>query len=66
MEHPEIRRRIYKNCDKVLLPILKPIEIKEKYGIPCFSKTQDDFIDRYQRGCRKQYLLDRIYMKKHL
>lgn len=66
MEHPEIQRRIYKNCDKVLLPILKPTEIKEKYGIPCFSKSQDDFIDRYQRGCRKQYLLDRIYGKKFI
>ena len=63
MEHPEIRKRIYKYCDKVLLPILTPTEIKEKYGIPCFSKSQDDFIDRYQRGSRRKYLLDRIYGK---
>ena len=63
MEHPEIRKRIYTNCDKVLLPILKPIEIKEKYGIPCFSKSQDDLIDRYQQGGRQQYVLDRIYGK---
>lgn len=63
MEHPEIRKRIYKNCDKVLLASLKPSEIKKRYGIPCFSKSQDDFIDRYQRGCRRKYLLDRIYGK---
>ncbi len=66
MEHPEILKRIYKNCDIVLLPSLKPFEIKEMYGIPCFSKNQDDFIDRYQRGCRRDYLLDRIYGKKFI
>ncbi|MCI8548101.1 MAG: hypothetical protein HFJ38_04340 [Bacilli bacterium] len=63
MEHQEIRDRIYKNSDIVLLPAINPIQIKEKYGIPCFSKSQDDFIDRYQRGCRKDYLMDRIYGK---
>src|SRR5574344_1487169 len=38
MEHHEIRERIMKNSDVVLLPEMKPMEIKEKYGIPCFSK----------------------------
>ena len=38
MEHPEIRKRMYDNADKVLLPTMKPFEIKEKYGIPCFTK----------------------------
>ena len=52
MEHHEIRDRILKNSDIVLQPKLKPFEIKEKYGSPCFSKMQDDFIDRYQRGSR--------------
>lgn len=47
MEHPEIRDRIYKYSDKVLLPSLKPFEIKEKYGIPCFSKEQDYYIYYY-------------------
>ena len=61
MEHQEIRERIYANSDKVLLPNINPFEIKKKYGIPCFSKSQDDFIDRYQRGCRRRYLMDRIY-----
>lgn len=52
MEHPEIRDRIYKNSDVVLLPEKKPFEIKEEYGIPCFSKIQDEFISRYQKGSR--------------
>ena len=56
MEHPEIRKRIYKYCDKVLLPILTPTEIKEKYGIPCFSKSQDDFIDT------KEVVEENIYL----
>lgn len=60
MEHPEILKRILKNSDRVLLPKLKPFEIKEKYGSPCFSKIQDDFIDRYQRGSRCKSLMERI------
>lgn len=60
MEHEEIRERIYKNSDIVLLPTMKPFEIKEKYGIPCFSKWQDDMIHRYQNGSRKPYLIERI------
>lgn len=63
MEHPEIRERMYKYADKVLLPTMKPFEIKEKYGIPCFSKLQDDFIDRYQRGSRCESLMNRLYSK---
>ena len=53
MEHPEIRDRIYKSCDKVLLPTMKPFEIKEKYGIPCFSKEQDFYIYYFQNAIRK-------------
>lgn len=52
MEHSQIRERIYKNSDIVLLPKMKPFEIKEKYGIPCFTKIQDEMIDRYQNGLR--------------
>lgn len=54
MEHREILDRINKNCDKVLLPLMKPFEIKEKYGIPCFSKIKDEFISRYQKGSRSK------------
>lgn len=53
MEHPEIRERIYKNSNIVLLPTKKPFEIKEKYGIPCFSKEQDFYIYYYQNALRK-------------
>lgn len=60
MEHHQIRDRIFKNCDIVLFPKLKPMEIKEKYGIPCFSKSQDGYIDLYQRGYRSKTLDDRI------
>lgn len=63
MEHHEILQRILKNSDIVLIPKLKPMEIKEKYGSPCFSKTQDDFIDRYQRGSRAQSTMDRVYCR---
>ena len=60
MEHHEIRDRILKNSDIILQPKLKPFEIKEKYGSPCFSKMQDDFIDRYQRGSRCKSVMERI------
>lgn len=53
MEYPEIKERIYKNSDKVLLPTLKPFEIKEKFGIPCFIKEQDFYIYYYQNALRK-------------
>lgn len=51
-EIPEIRERIMRNCDVVLHPLMKRDEIKEKYGIPCFSKQQDEYIYRYQHGSR--------------
>ena len=60
MEHHEIRDRILKNSDIVLYPKIKPMEIKEKYGIPCFSKLQDEYISRYQRGSRAKSTLDFI------
>ena len=60
MEHHEILQRILKNCDVVLRPAMKPFEIKEKYGIPCFSKQQDEYIKRYQTGHITDYLMTRI------
>ena len=60
MEHHEILKRIKDNCDIVLMPKLKPFEIKAKYGSPCFSKIQDDYIDRYQRGSRSESIMQRI------
>ncbi len=66
MEHHEILKRIIKNSDIVLIPKMKPFEIKEKYGSPCFSKIQDDFIDRYQKGSRSKSLMERIESRKFI
>lgn len=63
MEHPEILKRILKNSDVVLTPKMKPMEIKEKYGIPCFSKIQDEYIRRFQNGSTAKSTLDFIYGK---
>lgn len=52
MQHQEILKRIYDNADEVIMPKIKPFEVKEKYGIPCFSKNQDEMIKRYQNGSR--------------
>lgn len=51
-EIPEIRDRILKNSDIVLHPAKSRWEIKEQYGIPCYSKQQDEYIHRYQCGSR--------------
>lgn len=64
MEHQEIRKRIYDNCDRVLLPTLKPFEIKEKYGIPCFSKEQDFYIYYYQNAIRKDKQPSKTILQK--
>ena len=53
MEHPQIRDRMSKYADNILLPQIKPFEIKEKYGIPCFSKEQDFYIYYFQNSIRK-------------
>jgi 3'-phosphoadenosine 5'-phosphosulfate sulfotransferase (PAPS reductase)/FAD synthetase len=50
MEFPEISRRMIDNSDIVLIPSLKPHEVIEKYGSPCFSKNSDDIISRFQKG----------------
>ena len=60
MEHPQISARMYKYADVVLLPEMKPMEIKQRYGSPCFSKWQDEMISRYQNGSRSPYLIERV------
>lgn len=66
MEHHQIRDRILKYSDIVLYPEMKPMEVKRKYGSPCFSKIQDDFIDRYQRGSRSKSLMERIKARQFI
>lgn len=61
MEHHEILQRIKNNCDRVLLPKIKPFEIKKKYGSPCFSKSQDFFIEYFQKGTTSPSILSRFY-----
>lgn len=63
MDHPEIAQRIRNKVDILLFPKLKPFEIKEKYGIPCFSKQQDEFIRRYQNGSRTKNTMNFVLGK---
>jgi len=60
-EHNEIRARMYRYADVILYPTMKMREIKEKYGIPCFTKFQDDYIHRYQKGSRTPHTMSCIY-----
>lgn len=53
-EIPEIRDRIIRNSDVVLHPAMNRWEIKNKYGIPCYTKQQDEYIYRYQKGLRSK------------
>jgi 3'-phosphoadenosine 5'-phosphosulfate sulfotransferase (PAPS reductase)/FAD synthetase len=60
-EHNEIRQRMYKYADDVLYPVMLMPEIKERYGMPCFTKMQDEIIERYQKGSRSPYTMSRVY-----
>lgn len=62
-ELPEIRDRIMRNSDVVLHPILHRKDIKAKYGIPCFSKQQDEYIYRYQHGNRSENTMKVVLRK---
>ena len=59
-EHNEIRKRMYQYADVALYPTMKMQEIKKNYGMPCFSKFQDEIIKRYQKGSRSAYTLSRV------
>ena len=63
MDHPEIAKRIRDKVDVLSYPKMKPMEIKEKYGIPCFSKQQDEFIRRYQNGSRSKNTMNFVLGK---
>ena len=60
MEHADIKARIMENADIVLYPKLTPTQIKEAYGIPCFTKWQDEQIKRYQNGSRAKSTMQSI------
>lgn len=59
-EHNDIRKRLYENCDIVLTPTMKMSEINAQYGMPCFTKTQDEHIHRYNKGLRSKSLMERV------
>lgn len=59
-EIPEIRDRILRNSDVVLHPVMNRWQIKEHYGIPCYSKQQDEYIYRYQNGSRSQNTMNAV------
>lgn len=61
MEHNQILKRMKKYADIVLIPDMNPRQIKEKYGIPCFSKSQDKFIYYFQEGSKAPSVLKRVY-----
>jgi 3'-phosphoadenosine 5'-phosphosulfate sulfotransferase (PAPS reductase)/FAD synthetase len=65
LEHHEIKQRMIEHADVILKPSLKPFEIKDRYGIPCFSKMQDEMIDRYQKGSRTPSLMQFIHGTKN-
>lgn len=59
-EIPEIRNRIMGNSDMVLHPAMNRYEIKKQFGIPCFSKQQDEYIHRYQCGSRTENTMNAV------
>lgn len=60
MEWPEILERMKKNADVVLSSDMKPHEVIQKYGTPCFSKQSDEIIGRYQKGMRTHSVMSYI------
>ena len=64
MEHYEILQRMLKNSDVVLFPKFKPRDIKEKFGIPCFSKEQDFYIYYYQKSVRENKKIAKTIQQK--
>lgn len=60
MEHEEIRNRMMLYSDKTLKPTMKPFDIKEKYGIPCVTKNQDELVYRYRSQAERGIILPYI------
>ena len=60
LEHPEIGARMRANADVVLLPLMKHKDIKSQFGIPFFTKFQDEMIKRHQNGLRSKYFMDNV------
>ena len=61
LEHAEIANRMKANADRILRPTKSYNEIKENYGIPCFSKQQDQFIYGYRQQIAKGIPITKTY-----
>jgi hypothetical protein len=61
LEHIEIANRMKNNADTILRPTKSYNEIKENYGIPCFSKQQDQFIYGYRQQVEKGIPITKTY-----
>lgn len=61
MFYPQVLQRITECADTVLYPSMSLQDVKDTYGIPCFSKRADGMIHRYQCGSRRRYLMDYLY-----
>lgn len=64
MEHPQILKRMYKYADRVLLPEKTIKQVCEQYGTPCFSKSKDIKVYRYQNGSRTEALMKYVNPQK--
>lgn len=60
IEHVSIRKRMYRDADIVLLPSIMPHDVIKTYGMPCFTKIQDEYIKRYQAGSRSANTMKRV------
>ena len=59
-EHKEVLERMQKYADVVIRPDKTFEWIYERYGAPCFSKQQDEYIKRYQNGSRSKNTMNAI------
>lgn len=65
LEVVEIANRMKNNSDRILRPTMKPFDIKEQYGIPCVSKSQDEMVYYYrkqisEKGYATPHFVERI------
>jgi 3'-phosphoadenosine 5'-phosphosulfate sulfotransferase (PAPS reductase)/FAD synthetase len=65
LEMVEIANRMKENTDRILRPTMKPFDIKEQYGIPCVSKSQDEMVYMYrkqisEKGFATPHFIERV------
>lgn len=50
LEYPEVKDNMYKLCDEIIKPSIPFTKVIEKYGYPCISKEQSQFIYQYKNA----------------